>query len=168
MTLGQIHLDLNKAQEAETHLNRALLCRVLLEEAVNFIYHKVGAKKPSKASLLELLDSPVVTGYINDADTVNSLHYVRILGMNARHGRKVRKNEAKLAQENITYLIGLLVAKESGTEYACHKPPYMSEAELRKISAQDERLRTFLRRRKRLQRKAHVLYLPDHDQLHRR
>ena len=83
-----------KAQEAETHLDRVLLCRALLEDAVDFIYSKSDAKKPSEASLL------VVTGYINDADTVNSLRYVRVLGMNAWHGRSVRKKESKLAHDN--------------------------------------------------------------------
>lgn len=76
MTLGQMNSKLMKAQEAETHLDRALICRALLEDAVDFIYSKAGVKKPPKASLLELIDSPVVTGYINDADTINSLHYV--------------------------------------------------------------------------------------------
>ena len=116
MTLGQMNSKLIKAQEAETHLDRALLCRALLEDAVDFIYSKVGAKKLSKASLLELIDSPVVTGYINDADTVNALHYVRILGMNAKHGRSVRKKEAKLAYDNIAYLLGLIASKENGTD----------------------------------------------------
>ena len=88
MTLGQMNSKLIKAQEAETHLDRALLCRALLEDAVDFIYSKAGAKKPPKASLLELIDSPVVTGYTNDVDTVNALHYVRILGMNGR-GREI-------------------------------------------------------------------------------
>ena len=74
MTVEQMKSKLTKAQEAETYLDRALLCRALLEDAVDFIYGKVGAKKPPKASLLELIDSPVVTGYINDADTINSLH----------------------------------------------------------------------------------------------
>ena len=118
MTLEQMNSKLLKAQEAETHLDRALLCRALLEDAVDFIYSKADAKKPPKASLLELIDSPVVTGYINDADTVNALHYVRILGMNAKHGRSVRKKEAKLAYDNITYLIGLSASKENGAESA--------------------------------------------------
>ena len=102
MTLGQMNSKLIKVQDAETHLERALLCRALLEDAVDFIYSKAGVKKPSKASLLELIDSPVVTGYINDADTINALHYVRILGMNAKHGSSVRNKEAKLAYDNIT------------------------------------------------------------------
>ena len=128
MTLGQMKFKLNKAQNVETHLEHALLCRELLEDAVDFIYSKVGAKKPKNASLLELIDNAAVTSYINDADVVNALHYVRILGMNAKHGRSVHKKEAKLALDNITYLIGLLAAKETGTEYTYHKPPYMSEA----------------------------------------
>ena len=133
MTLGQMNSKLIKAQEAETHLDRALLCRALLEDAVDFIYGKAGAKKPSKASLLELIDSPVVTGYINDADTVNALHYVRILGMNAKQGRSVRKKESKLAYDNIAYLLGLIASKENGTESAYRKPPYMSEATTRRL-----------------------------------
>lgn len=133
MTLGQMNSKLMKAQEAETHLDRALICRALLEDAVDFIYSKAGVKKPPKASLLELIDSPVVTGYINDADTVNALHYVRILGMNAKHGRSVRKKEAKLAYDNMSYLIGLISSKENGTESAYRKPPYMSEAATRRL-----------------------------------
>ena len=103
MTLGQMNSKLAKAQKAETHLDRALLCHAILEDAVDFIFSKAGVKKPPKASLLELIDSPVVTGYINDADTINALHYVRILGMNAKHGRSVRKKEAKLAFDNMSY-----------------------------------------------------------------
>ena len=133
MTLGQMNSKMIKAQEAETHLDRALICRVVLEDAVDFIYSKAGVKKPPKASLLELIDSPVVTGYINDADTVNALHYVRILGMNAKHGRSVRKKESKLAYDNIAYLLGLIASKESGTESAYRKPPYMSEAATRRL-----------------------------------
>ena len=129
----QLKSELNKIASPQTHSECALLCRDLLETAVDYIFEKTESRKPKNASLLELIDHAAITSYINDADTVNSLHYVRILGMNARHGRKVRKSEAKLAQENVTYLIGLLAAKENGTEYAYHKPPYMSEAATRKL-----------------------------------
>ena len=133
MTVEQLKTGLNKIASSQTHSECALLCRDLLEAAVSYIFEKTESKKPKNASLLELIDHAAVTSYINDANTVNSLHYVRILGMNAKHGRKVRKNEAKLAQENVTYLIGLLAAKETGTEYAYHKPPYMSETATRKL-----------------------------------
>ena len=118
MTVEQLKFRLNKIASSQTHSECALLCRELLEAAVSYIFEKTESRKPKNASLLELIDHMVVTSYIDDVDTMNSLHYVRILGMNAKHGRKVRKNEAKLAQENVTYLIGLLAAKEAGTEYA--------------------------------------------------
>ena len=133
MTVEQLKSGLNKIASSQTHSECALHCRDLLEAAVSYIFEKTKSRKPKNASLLELIDHATVTSYINDADTVNALHYVRILGMNAHHGRKVRKNEAKLAQENVTYLIGLLAAKETDTEYAYYKPPYMSEAAPRKL-----------------------------------
>ena len=133
MTVEQLKFKLNEIASAQTHSERALLCRDLLEAAVSYVYDKTESRKPKNASLLELIDNAVVTSYINDADIVSSLHYVRILGMNAKHGRSVRKKEAKLAQDNVTYLTGLLAAKEAGTEHAYHKPPYMSEAATRKL-----------------------------------
>ena len=93
MTVEQLKSELNKIASAQTHSECVLLCRDLLEDVVSFIFDKTESKKPKNASLLELIDHAVVTSYINDADTVNSLHYARILGMNARHGRKVRKEQ---------------------------------------------------------------------------
>ncbi len=133
MTVEQLKSKLNKLTSAQTPSECASLCRDLLEIAVNYMYDKTESKKPKNASLLELIDSTVITSYINDADLVNALHYVRILGMNAKHGRSIRKKEAKLAQENITYLLGLLAARETGTEHIYHKPPYMSEAATRRL-----------------------------------
>lgn len=45
------------------------------------------SKLKKNASLLELIDNTAVTSYINDTDVVNALHSVRILRMNAKHGR---------------------------------------------------------------------------------
>lgn len=108
-------------------------CRQVLVSAIDYIFEKAGAEKPKSASLLELIENPVVTSCINDDDLISSLHYVRILGMNAEHGRSVRPKEAKLALENVTYIIGLLKAKEAGTDASYRKPPYMSEAATRRL-----------------------------------
>ena len=133
MTTRQLTCQLNMAANEADLTERVKLCRALLADAVDTIYALTGAYRPKGASLLELIDNPAVTGYIDDADMVNSLHYVRILGMNALHGRAVRKKEAKLALDNITWLIGLIAAKENGTEQSYHKPPYMSEAATRRL-----------------------------------
>ncbi|MBO4793762.1 MAG: DEAD/DEAH box helicase family protein, partial [Deltaproteobacteria bacterium] len=80
-----------------------------------------------------MIDNASIIAYVNDADTIHSLHYVRILGMNAQHGRNIRKKEARLALDNIAYFIGLIEAKELGTASAYQKPLYMSEAATRQI-----------------------------------
>ena len=133
MTTGKLTELLNAAANQTDFPECARQCRQVLVSAIDQIFEVTGAEKPKNASLLELVDSPVVTGYINDADLVFSMHFVRILGMNAEHGRNVRKKEAALALENVTYIVGLLKAKESGTDSSYHKPPYMSEAATRRL-----------------------------------
>lgn len=133
MTSEQLNRMLSEARETESRAERAKLCRSLLASSVGYIYEQAGEPMPKKATLLELLDSPTVTGFVNDADTVQALHYVRILGMNAEHGRNVRKKESSLSLANMSYFVGLVEAKEQGAEASYQKPPYMSEAETRKL-----------------------------------
>lgn len=133
MTIDQLNHQLNEAAQAGSFTEQAKKYRSVLCAAVDYIYEKSGAKKPQNASLLELLDSSTVGAYINDADIIRSLHYVRIIGMNAEHGRSIRKKEAQIVQENISFLLGLMAAKESGAASSYQKPPYMSEAATRKL-----------------------------------
>ena len=133
MTLNELNSKLNEAIAEQSHPESAKLCRVLLEACVDYIFEKANTAKPKNASLLELIDGPVVVAYIEELEILSSLHYVRILGMNAQHGRSVRKKEIKLAQDNIAYLVGLIEAKEKGTTSQYKKPPYMSEANTRKL-----------------------------------
>ena len=133
MTLEQLQAKLNEAIAAQNHNDCAMLCRGVLVSAVDYIYEKSDEPKPKQATLLELLDGTVMAEFVEDADLIHTLHYVRILGMNAEHGSKVRKKEAVLALRNITHFIDYITAKENGTFHAYEKPPYMSEAETRRL-----------------------------------
>lgn len=133
MTVNELNYKLNKAVAEQSHPESAKLCRALLEDCVDYIFDKAGTQKPKNASLLELIDNPVVISFIEDVEIISSLHYVRILGMNAQHGRSVRKKEVKIALGNITYLVGLIEAKENNTQSLYQKPPYMSEAATRRL-----------------------------------
>lgn len=93
MTVGQMESKLAQAKNAQNSQDRALRCRLLLEDAIGFIYEKAGVEFPKKASLLELIDGLTVSSYINDSDTISTLHYVRILGMNAQHGKHIKKRK---------------------------------------------------------------------------
>lgn len=133
MDSNRLHEKLSQAEQAVSSSERARLCRGLLNDAVDYIYERMGTKKPVEASMLELLNSSVVTEFVNDEDMMQALHYVRILGMHAEHGAKIRKKEDDLCLKNTASLIELLDAVEKGREAEYRKPPYMSEAQTRRL-----------------------------------
>ena len=133
ITILDLKNELQKATELEKHTERVKAYRSVLVSAVKYIYQIKEIAVPEKASLLELVDSDVICDFVSDGDIVNSLHYVRIVGMNAEHDKKIKKTEEKLALDNITYFIGLISAAEDGTLKEYKKPPYMSEATTRKL-----------------------------------
>lgn len=129
---------LKNGQQRIKPLEIAQNCRNLLFNAVKSIFTKKGEEVPQKASLLELLDSPTVNEYLsNDADIVNSLHYIRILGSSAKQGLSVKKTESELAAKNLEYFNDYCEWKEqniSGSDVNSYpKMPYMSEANTRKL-----------------------------------
>lgn len=133
MSLDQLQAKLNEAIAEQDYVRRAVLCRGVLVSAVEYIYAEMDEPMPKNATLLELLDSTVMAEYVDDGDMLHTLHYVRILGMNAEHGVHVRKKEAKLSLDNMTHFLGFIVAKENDTVHFYEKPPYMSEAATRRL-----------------------------------
>lgn len=133
MTIDLLKQNLIRAAEIKDAAERVKAYRGVLTDAIDYIYESTNTHKPEKASLLELVDSDVLANYVQDSDVINSLHYVRILGMNAEHDQKIKKTADKLAYDNLAYFIGLIEAQEKGTRAQYQKPPYMSEANTRKL-----------------------------------
>lgn len=133
MTIDLLKQNLITAAEIKDAAERVKAYRGVLTDAIDYIYERTNTHKPEKASLLELVDSDVLANYVQDSDVINSLHYVRILGMNAEHDQKIKKTADKLAYDNLAYFIGLIEAQEKGTRAQYQKPPYMSEANTRKL-----------------------------------
>lgn len=129
----QIQAKLSRIEAADTHGDKARLSRGLLKGLVEEIYRRLGVALPKKATLLELIDHSAVVDFINDADMIQAMHYVRILGMNAEHGVRIRQREADLAGENIATLAELIARREAKPDAPYQKPPYMSEANTRKL-----------------------------------
>ena len=113
-------------------------CRDLLFDAIKVIFRKKREEVPQKASLLELIDNPVTREYVNnDSDTINSLHYIRILGSSAKQDRHIKKSEAFLAAKNLEHFGEYCDWKDncSANSEVSDYPsmPYMSEANTRKL-----------------------------------
>ena len=134
MTVNELKSQLNEVLESKTNNESAKLCRQLLSKCIEYIFNKENKPIPKNATLLEMVDSPVVSSYIiEEPDLVNNMHYVRILGMNAEHGLNIRKRELELAQENISHIVRFLDSKENGERLCYESRPYMSEANTRKL-----------------------------------
>jgi type I restriction enzyme R subunit len=133
MNINHLKEELKESLELKPNEESAKHCRKLLLSCVNYVYTTTNTPMPKNASLLELIDGPVFTSFVGDHEIIHNLHYVRILGMNAEHGLNIRKKELKLVQDNISYFIGWLEAKERGNELNYKKPQYMSEAATRKL-----------------------------------
>ena len=113
-------------------------CRDLLFDAIKAIFRKKREEVPQKASLLELIDNPVTREYLNnDSDTINSLHYIRILGSSAKQDRHIKKSEAFLAAKNLEHFGEYCDWKDncSANSEVSDYPsmPYISEANTRKL-----------------------------------
>ena len=120
----------------------ALNSRKLLAEAIRFIYQKECVAYPISATLLELIDGNVISRFVENRVLLESLHYVRKVGMNAAHGIHIKRSQAKIAQENILFFLQYLVKKYEEPEKVADivLPQYMSESQTRKIYI-DEYLR---------------------------
>ena len=77
----------------------AIATREAVRSGIARIYRALGRELPPKASLLELLADTPVREFIGDEDRLRDLEFVRVLGMNAEHDRKVKRNHAQLAAE---------------------------------------------------------------------
>lgn len=133
MNQKQVQIKLAQIEANTSSGDKALLSRALLKELVEEIYQLRNVPLPKKATLLELIDHSAIVDYINDADVIQAMHYVRILGMNAEHGVNIRKAEAKLANKNIAAVADIIEYRVKNPDAPYKKPPYMSEANTRKL-----------------------------------
>jgi type I restriction enzyme R subunit len=124
-----------EAEKEEKPDGIALKCREALDVAIRFVYRKESARVPEKATMLELLDGTVIAPFVDNGIILESLHFIRKLGMNAQHGTPIKKSHAKLALDNLEFFIRFIVRKyktpDDMKEFVL--PRYLSEAGTRKI-----------------------------------
>ena len=115
----------------------AVTCRGAVRDCVGEIYKSKGAEMQPKASLLELLADTPVREFVADDDRLRDLEFVRVLGMNAEHKRKVKRTYAQLAAEISVDFLEMVDAKLNGggrgaTALPSVPQPGISEAETRR------------------------------------
>lgn len=123
------------AEQAIAPAEIAIKCREALECMIHFIYAKENVKIPATATMLELIDSRVISLFADNDEARKSLHYIRTLGINAQHDLHIKKSQVKLSFNNLLFFAQFVYKKyETPREIETIVfPKYMSEAETRKI-----------------------------------
>lgn len=114
---------------------KALLCRDALNIVIDLIYAKQTIQKPEMATMLELLDGNVIGTFFSSEIIVNSAHFIRKIGSNASHELKIKKTQAKIAFDNLVFIVRYTYSKfdDPNTLTTLVLPQYMSEATTRKL-----------------------------------
>ena len=123
------------AENAKTPSDMASFCRKALLCIVEFICDKHKVPMQANATLLELIDNKVITGFVNNSIIMETLHFIRKLGMNAQHDKNIKKKHAKLALDNLAFFTEFVYRKFElpDTVAGFTIPAYMSEAETRRV-----------------------------------
>lgn len=123
------------AENGESATDKAVKSREALNSIISFIYNKQGIPMPEKATMLELIDGRIIAPFVNNAIILESLHFIRKLGINASHDSHIKKTEAKLSLDNLEFFIEFVYRKfeKPDTVSAIAIPKYMTEADTRKI-----------------------------------
>ena len=79
------------AENADTPSDMASNCRNALLTIVEFIYEKHSVEIQKNATMLELIDNKLITGFVDNSVILETLHFIRKLGMNAQHDKNIKK-----------------------------------------------------------------------------
>lgn len=123
------------AKNSESAKEKAIKSREALNSIIAFIYNKQGIPVPEKATMLELIDGRIIAPFVNNAIILESLHFIRKLGINASHELHIKKAQAKVSLDNLEFFIEFVYRKfeKPTTVSTIVIPKYMTEADTRKI-----------------------------------
>ncbi|MGB4613877.1 MAG: DEAD/DEAH box helicase family protein, partial [Erysipelotrichaceae bacterium] len=88
-----------------------LICRQVLEKAIDLIFFYKEVQRPKNAQLLELINNEHIQNFFGSDVIIDSLHFIRIVGINALHGKQIKKSQSKVAYNNTEYLIEIIKDK---------------------------------------------------------
>ena len=90
-----------RAEVAEAPQDMADLCREALVELIKAVYISRKADYSSSATLVEVINGPIISSFVPDESMLKALHFIRKMGNNAKHDIPVKKKEADLAYLNL-------------------------------------------------------------------
>lgn len=89
----------------------AVSARKALELIIEPIYLIQDIEIPERASLLELVDGEVFRDFVGNDRIIMAMHYIRKVGFNGEHGKKVTKKESYQCLFNLYNVVGAILHK---------------------------------------------------------
>ena len=124
-----------QAESQESYDVRATLCRDAVLELIKAVYTLKKVDYPSAATMVELINGPVVTSFIADESLLKALHFIRKIGNNVKHSIPVKKKEADLAYSNLKEFARFTVERIENPDKPYKKYSFgkFDEADTRKV-----------------------------------
>lgn len=114
--LEELELMFDVCSNSNDPSDIVLVCRNVLEKSIAVIFEYKGIRKPVNATLLELINNPDIVTFFNNDVIIDQLHFIRIVGINAIHGRHIKRTQAKVSYDNTRLLLDILNQKLKGIE----------------------------------------------------
>ncbi len=113
----------------------AINTRRLLDIVIKFIYDRCNKDYPVSATMLEVINNPWFVHFVDNDIVLESLHFVRKLGINAEHGNYIKKREARISLDNISFFTSYVYKKFEEPDKISDivLPKHMSETDTRRI-----------------------------------
>ena len=111
--LSDLHRFCSAAEEMQvSNPDLSAICaRKALEYIVRSLYVMKNIEVPERASLIELVDGEVFREFIGDNRMMMAAHYVRKVGNNGAHNKKVTRGESFFCLLNIYNVVAAVLHK---------------------------------------------------------
>lgn len=123
--LEQLSLVFELANDKEPR-DVVIICRQVLEKAIEIIFEVQNERKPIDATLIELINNEVVRNFFDNDIVIDQLHFIRILGINAHHDKHIKRSQAKVSYDNTKELIDTLYKKLLNEEVVLETPKFIN------------------------------------------
>lgn len=124
-----------KAENVAKHEDKAASCRDALIELFKVIYCTRNIEYSTSATLVEIINGPVISAFVSDEPMLKALHFIRKVGNNVQHDIPVKKREAELSYSNLKEFTRYTFDRIQNPDKPIAKYSYgkFSEADTRKV-----------------------------------
>lgn len=124
-----------KAEGSADVVEKSILCREALNELFKVIYASKRIEFSSSATMVEIINGPVISAFVSDEAMLKALHLIRSVGKKAAQENEADKKSAGLAYDNLVEFVKFVAERLQNPTKPIPKYDFgkFSEAATRKV-----------------------------------